>query len=81
MFIELAERILVNNLEEGKSFSLDGVAADMWRHIVTYGVLDEAVDVLLREYDVAEVTLRADFQDFTRNLLQRGLLIDTTQLS
>jgi hypothetical protein len=74
IFGEFEEKIVVGNTETRASFTLTGVAADMWRCVVEHGNLDEAVASLLREYEVDPSTLRADLQAFVESLLAQDLL-------
>ena len=74
LFGEYRGNIVVGNLETKASFSLTGVAADMWRAVVEHGNFGAAVVALSREYEVDEGTLRADLRDFVEDLLARDLL-------
>lgn len=74
IFGEFEGNVIVGNTETRASFTLTGVAADMWRRIVEHGNLDEAVASLLREYDVDPSTLRADLRGFVEDLLAQDLL-------
>jgi hypothetical protein len=74
LFGEYRGNIVVGNLETKASFSLTGVAADMWRAVVEHGNFEAAVVALSREYEVDEGTLRADLRDFVEDLLARDLL-------
>lgn len=74
LFGEFEESIVVGNIETGSSFTLTGVAADMWKAIVERGDLDEAASSLSEEYDVEPRVLRADLRDFAEDLLARDLL-------
>jgi hypothetical protein len=74
IFGEFEDHIVVGNTETRASFTLAGVAADMWRCVVEHGNLDEAVASLLREYDVDPSTLRADLRTFVESLLAQDLL-------
>jgi hypothetical protein len=74
LFGEFRGKIVVGNLQTKESFSLTGVAADMWRAVVKHGNLEDAVVALSREYEVDEGTLRADLRDFVEDLRARDLL-------
>jgi hypothetical protein len=74
LFGEYGENIVVGNMETKASFSLTGVAADMWRAVIKHGSLEAAVAGLSGEYEVGESTLRADLRDFVEDLLARDLL-------
>ncbi|UCF83252.1 MAG: PqqD family peptide modification chaperone [Desulfobacteraceae bacterium] len=74
LFGELEGQIVVGNVESGTCFSLNGVAADIWRAIVEHGNLEDVTGTLLRDYDVDEAVLRSDLNAFVAQLLDRGLL-------
>jgi hypothetical protein len=74
IFGEFEGNIVVGHTETRASFTLTGVAADMWRCVVEHGNLDEAVVTLLREYDVDPSRLRADLRGFVEDLLAQELL-------
>lgn len=60
--------------ETEQVYSLEGVAADMWRALAGYGNTDSALGYLLGEYDVAVSSLRADLEAFAEQLRMVGLL-------
>jgi len=74
LFGEYGEDIVVGNMETKASFSLTGVAADMWKAVVEHGSLEAAVAKLSNEYEVDEGVLRADLRGFVEDLLARDLL-------
>lgn len=74
LFGEFEGSIVLGNMDTKASFTLTGVAADMWRSIVEYGNLDAAAASLSKEYDVARPTLRADLDSFVEDLMARDLL-------
>ena len=74
IFCELEEQMLVGDLETGDILCLSGAGADMWRGIIEYGNLDEAMASLLRAYDIDKSTLFDDFHTFVDELLARGVL-------
>ena len=74
LFGEYGGNIVVGNMETKASFSLSGVAADMWRAVVKHGSFKTTVTALSNEYEVGEGTLQADLRDFVEGLLARDLL-------
>ncbi len=74
LFGELEGQIIVGDLQAKESFVLSDAGADMWRAVVKHGNVEAAADELLKEYDVDEVTLRADLHGFVNDLLSRGFL-------
>lgn len=74
LFGEFEGSVVLGNMETKASFTLTGVAADMWKSIVEYGNLDEAAASLSKEYDVGRPTLRADLGGFVEDLMAKDLL-------
>jgi len=71
---ENEEEILIGNLETQTSFSLDGVAADIWKALVEFGNVEQIVTSLLNTYEVDEDYLRSDVHTFINQLDSQGLL-------
>lgn len=71
---ELEGELIVADGASEESFVLNGVAADLWRAIVTNGSREGAIRSLADSYDVDHERLRADFEPFIDDLLRRGLL-------
>jgi hypothetical protein len=76
LFAELNGRILVADMEAGESFELSSVAGDMWLALMRTGRLEKAEEILLRQYAVSRMELRADLTAFVSDLRRRGLLED-----
>lgn len=74
LFGEFEGHVVVGNMQTKASFTLAGVAADMWRAIVEHGNLKDAARYVSKEYDVDEATLLADLGGFVGDLLARDLL-------
>lgn len=74
IFGEFEGRTVVGDTETGESFSLCGVAADLWKALTEGGSLDMAVESLANEYDVDAATLTDDLRGFVEDLLMQGLL-------
>ena len=74
LFGMLEDELILGNIESGNSFSLQGVAKDMWQALVEYGNVDEVVAALTRIYDVDPARLRADVESFVGEMLSAGLL-------
>ncbi|MHC1688622.1 MAG: PqqD family protein [Methanothrix sp.] len=66
--------VLIGNMQSGESIRLDGVGADIWKAIVKSGERDEIIEMILKDYEIDETSLRADLSDFIKDLLERGLL-------
>ncbi len=62
------------DLESERYFGLDGTGTAMWKALMETNSVDEAVDRLLREFEVDPETLRHDLTHLIGELSQRGLL-------
>jgi len=62
------------NLENEQYFGFDAVGASMWAALTTSPTIDDAVQLLLAEFEVDEATLRADIEQFVDELADRGLV-------
>ena len=62
------------NLENEQYFGFDAVGASMWGALTTSPTIDDAVQLLLAEFEVDEATLRADIEQFVDELADRGLV-------
>jgi hypothetical protein len=67
------ETVLLS-LVEGKYFALDDVGGAIWEHLTHGKTLDEAVALLLADYEIDEASLRADVQRLADELVAAGLL-------
>jgi hypothetical protein len=74
LFGEFEEHVVVGNIETKESFTLTGVAADIWRAVVKHGDLDDVVVSLSETYEVDPAILQADVRDFLEDLSARDLL-------
>jgi hypothetical protein len=68
------DEVVLIHLSEGKYFALDTVAATIWEALVAGKSAEEAIAVLVGEYDVDEGTARRDVERLARELLGAGLL-------
>lgn len=74
LFGEFEGSIVVGNMQTKASYTLAGVAADMWKAVIEHGSLDEAALSLSEAYDVDLPTLQADLGGFVKDLLGLDLL-------
>jgi hypothetical protein len=74
LFGTLSDEVILGNIETETSYSLKGVAADIWQAVVEHGNLDDVVAAVVQEYDVEETRLRADVEAFVSELIAAGLL-------
>jgi hypothetical protein len=78
---EVASGVVVARLPAGapqapECFSLEGVAAEIWRSLLEQGSLEGAAAALLERYDIDASRLRDDLAAFTAELKGHGLLDD-----
>lgn len=71
---EVGEELMLLNLATEEFFGLDVVAGDIWRQLQEGKSMQEALDTLLRMYDVSEVQLRADIERFVHELVDKQLV-------
>jgi hypothetical protein len=70
---ELDDEMVLLNVETGIYFGLDELGARIWRLLAAGADIDEMLDELLAEYDVAPEVLHADLVQFFDLLVQKGL--------
>ncbi|EKF85884.1 hypothetical protein A994_05341 [Methanobacterium formicicum DSM 3637] len=51
-------------------YSLTGVAAEIWRVLVSYGNIESSIPYLMDKYDVEESILRLDLESYVDDLLE-----------
>lgn len=62
------------NMENEQYFGLDEMGTHLWAALTTSPAIDDAIQFLLAEYDVDEVELRSDLEQFLADLADRGLV-------
>ena len=62
------------NMENELYFGLDEMGTRLWAALTTSPTIDDAIQFLLAEYDVAEDQLRSDVEQFLADLVDRGLV-------
>ena len=70
----VGDETVLLDLASGVYFGLDGVGKRIWESVEQGNSLDQAVAVIVSEYDVDEAQAQADVLEFASNLLERGLL-------
>ena len=65
---------MVADQATGKTFELEGAAADTWHAIMEHGTIEGAIDALATVYDAPRGQLEADAREFVSELLGAGLL-------
>jgi hypothetical protein len=74
VFGRLRDQVILANVRTEETFSLNGVAADMWSAIATAGNVSEARTRVAQNYDVDETRLSTDLDRFVTDLMNRNLL-------
>ena len=62
------------NMENEQYFGLDATGTRFWAALTTSPTIDDAVQLLLAEFEVDEETLRTDIKVFVDDLTDRGLV-------
>lgn len=68
------DEVVILHLGAGAYFSLDPVGSTIWDQLAAGKTPDEAVAIVLAEYQVDEVTARADVERIVKELVASGLL-------
>jgi len=71
--------MVVLNLDNENYFTFDQVATRFWEVVTEHGHGEEAVRVLLDEYDVERSTLSADLDRWVSKMLELELLIQESK--
>ena len=70
----VGDETVLLDLASGVYFGLDGVGKRVWESVAEGNSLDQAVAVIVSEYDVDKAQAQADVLKFASNLVERGLL-------
>jgi len=71
---DLGGEAVLLELESGRYFGLDEVAACMWTQLAEHGALEPTIEALLDQLEVTPERLRADLLDFIHELEAHALL-------
>ena len=74
IFRQMGDEMVVLDLESGLYFGVDGVGQRIWETFAEGRNLEEAVAVVVAEYEVDQVQAQADVIAFVSDLVDRGLL-------
>jgi hypothetical protein len=74
----IAEEIVLLGLRTSRYFGLDGVGADVWRHLAEPRRFESLVEHVLENYDVERGPAESDLTVFLRELESEGL-VDITE--
>jgi hypothetical protein len=66
--------LVLLNIENEHYYGLDEVGASMWHAVAEASTIDEAVQVLLEQFDVDPGILRSDLDHLLEELSARGLV-------
>jgi hypothetical protein len=70
---EVQGEALLLSIDQAKYYELNEVGTLAWKYLTDTGILEDAVQGILGEYQVDEGTLRHDLQAFARDLINNGL--------
>ena len=73
---QTGDEMVLLDLESGLYFGVDGVGQRIWETFAEGRNLEEAVAVVVAEYEVEEAQAQADVIAFVSNLVDRGLLTE-----
>ena len=76
IFRQMGDEMVLLDLESGLYFGVDGVGQRIWETFVEGRNLEEAVAVVVAEYEVEAAQAQADVIAFVSNLVDRGLLTE-----
>ena len=76
IFRQMGDEMVLLDLESGLYFGVDGVGQRIWETFAEGRNLEEAVAVVVAEYEVEEAQAQADVIAFVSNLVDRGLLTE-----
>ena len=71
---EVADEAVILNLNNEQYYGLDQVGTRFWIVLTTSASIQEAIDILLTEYDVDRATLEQDVRDLLSKLAAQGLI-------
>ncbi|MEE2785590.1 MAG: PqqD family protein [Pseudomonadota bacterium] len=73
---QTGDEMVLLDLESGLYFGVDGVGQRIWETFAEGRNLEEAIAVVVAEYEVDQAQAQADVIAFVRNLVDRGLLTE-----
>ena len=74
MEADIGTELVALDMEEGRTFGFNEVAADVWRNLAEPKSFDQLRDELLREYDVSVERCTQDLQDLLNEMIAQGLV-------
>jgi len=73
---QMGDEMVLLDLESGLYFGVDAVGQRIWEAFAEGRNVEEAVAVVVAEYEVDQARAQADVIAFVRNLVDRGLLTE-----
>jgi hypothetical protein len=70
----LGDEVIIINLDKGAYYSGSGTAADLWTLLADGASLEQAVDLLSREYAHSPATVRADVERCVQSLIAANII-------
>jgi hypothetical protein len=74
MMREVGGEAVILNIETEQYFGLDEIGTRMWATLTSTGSVQQAIDLLLEEYEVEAERLASDIRGFIDALVAEGLL-------
>ena len=74
IWMQIEETVTLGHLKTGETFALDGVAADIWRSLISQPSQEKAISALAQLYDIEEATIQPDVEAFSQQLIRQNLL-------
>ena len=72
--VEMDGELVIMGQEQGEYYGLRNVAASLWTHLAEPRTLEELVELVTAEYDVAPETCRPDIVTFLDELVAKELV-------
>ena len=76
---EVASEMVLLDVESGRYFELNTMGAVMLRRLQEFGEPERVIQQIQAEYDVSRVDLEKDFGRLLEQLVQQGLIEETTE--
>ena len=74
---EIGESYVILAPSGETTHALEDLAAFIWQHLDGQNDLGAVLKAILAEYDIDELTARADLLDFAQQLVETGLAVET----
>lgn len=70
---EVDDEAVILEPNQGMFYALNEVGTMAWKYLIDTGNLEDAIQGILKEYEVDEATLRSDLEAFVKDLIKNGL--------